>query len=453
MKKEDADINDLITDEYAINEEEFREEIELGEEELKAMRFTRFDQLWRLWKEYIDYRLVGNEELKRVLFHVFLGVVLTYKDYTYFELPYKRSTRFHTFIIQNSGMGKSVGMRAVCDLVEFLGIPFRWTIKDNEASVVGSVFIDEKSKRAIQREGILSSAFMLTFDEGSVLLKKSGFMDVLTDAFQGAMDEPGRVSKGMKLGNIEYKTKCTLLAGSYMFDEFETTMFEKGFLQRMFVYNGSYTEIEKKTVRHGVFLLKGRTDVKRMNEIKVLIQRLIKEIPEPEDKVVLFDPEDIEKFFFLLENFREKYIANQYTKKKQEVLETFGNRMSILTDKVAAQRALIDGRRIVNLDDMMEGLKLLEYHIKSLHQIFNTLPDIVKRDYEGNRENQIKIIIQENGNSIKKEELFMLLKAKFGTNEWSFGSVKTQKYLNELIIKGIIKESKGNKKDSIIYIV
>lgn len=452
MDRENADFNELIGDEYAIDEEEFREEIELGEEELKAMKFTRYNQLWRLWKEYIDYRLIGNEELKRVLFHVVIGVILTHKDYSYYEAPYKRSTRMHTFIIQDSGNGKSVAMKAVCDLIDYLKIPYRWTIKDNEASVIGSVFIDERSKKAIQREGILSTALLLTYDEGSVLLKKSGFMDVLTDAFQGAMDEPGRVAKGMKLGNIDYYTRCTLLAGSYMFDEFETALFEKGFLQRMFVFNANYTEVEKKNTRHGVFLLKGRTDVKRMKEVMELIKRLISEIPKPEDNVVLFDKDDIEQFFYVLEEFRDENIASSYTMKKQKVLDTFANRMSVLIDKIAAQRAIVDGRRIVNLEDMQEGLKLVNYHVKSLHQIFSLLPDVIKRDFEGNRENEIKRMIQENGNVMSKKELLMKLQIKFSTGEWAFGSGKTLNYLNDLIKKGVIKENQGRKKDITLYI-
>jgi len=400
---------------------------------------TLLDSLWTLWKEYVDYYVVGNSELKKIMFHVFLGVVLTTKGYGYAESGKKKSVRFHTFMIQDSGTGKSQMMKAYHDLVkDYAGIEInkssraRMTVKDNEASLTGSVYRDQRTSKIVKRKGMLHYLYTLCWDEGSILLKPSAFMDIMTDVFQVVMDEPGRVSKGMKLGNIEYPTDVTLVAGSYMFDAFRETLITKGFLQRMFLFHKEFTPKEKRDIRIGVNLMKLHTDPEKIEKIKRAIAVQIDRIPTLVDHIIKFNREDVLVFNEELENMYGKFFDRQFGGEKQRVLETFYSRIHILVDKVATIKAIIEGKSEVDIEDLKYARMTCQMHIDSLLALFEFLKAGKVLTVPEERQNVILSLVRQNDGKLMQKELMTRLKEMKDAGNWDLGMNKTLKLIENM---------------------
>lgn len=430
-----------------------------------------FEQLWTVWKKYVDYSVVENHELKEILFHVFLGVILTTKGYTYIESGKKKSVRLHLFMLQDSGTGKSQLMKAHHDLLLSLGIKSRFTVTDNQAAITGTVYLlpdeiigkllqEAKEKgtnvserdRVVIKPGLLKDLHSLIWDEGSILLQNSPFMKNMTDIFQVVMDEPGRVSKGMKLGTIDYDTNTTIVAGSYMFNEFKDTLMKKGFLQRMFLFFKKFNEKEERNLRIGVNLLKRKKNPLKLKELEKIMRMQLDKIPLLKNKIITFNDKDILKFNIDLEEIYSKYINKAFTGEKQVVLKTFYSRLHLIIDKVATQRAIILGKTEVDYEDLQYAKQLSLKHIVTLLHIFDYLvgeegPTIPER-----REMIILSILRLHDNKmVQKELLDELLKLK-KLGKWDLGFNRTISFIDKLIEKHKLKQDTGIKGSKVIYI-
>lgn len=434
---------------------------------------TLFEDLWHLWKQYVDFSVVENHELKEIMFHVFLGVVLTNKGYTYMESGMRKSVRLHLFMIQDSGTGKSQLMKAYNTLLISLGIKARLTVTDNVAALTGTTYfldpfmsLDKKEKedkkdkengglkeRAIKiRKGLLSELLALTWDEGSALLQGGAFMKNMTDVFQVVMDEPGRVSKGMRLGTIEYPTNTTLVAGSYMFPEFKDTLLKKGFLQRMFIFFKQFSSKEKRNLRIGVNLLKKRKNPEKLRQLEAAMKLHLSRIPDLPGKNVTFNDNDILNFNTDLEDIYIKFIDKSFGGEKQTVLETFYSRLHSLIDKIATQRAMILGKVEVDNEDLQYAKTLSMKHIDSLLRLFDYLVGGELTTVPEHREIILTNIIIRSGGSMVQKELLDELKKIKKIGKWDLGFNRTLSFINELINKNKLKSSKGKKGEKLIFI-
>jgi hypothetical protein len=412
--------------------------------------FTLIDQLYDLWKRYVDYYVVDNPHLKDVYFHVLIGIILRQRNYFYVESGEKRTTRIHCFSIQDSGTGKSQIMKAMHWLLYSMGIDSRYTTKDNEASLTGTIYINERTGNKEVEKGMLSRKLFLAWDEGNVLLGKSPHMDVLTDYFQSVMDEPGMVNKGMKLGTIEYNSPTTIVAGSYMFSEFKDTLLNKGFLQRMYVTYKDFTEEEKKKMRIGVMLLKKHQNPKRVDELRRAFKVVAGKIPNLEDGLIVFNADDIMRFNIELEKLHDECVAYQFSGEKQNILETFFNRYHILVDKVAAQRAIVNGRKEVMYDDMIYGLEKCKFHIDSLLDIFDYLKIMSKTGSKEDREQIIVDIIRKNTGIMNQSTLLKHLKAMKDAGKWDLGINRSIELIDKMVKEKRIHEQRGESNSKIL---
>lgn len=440
---------------------------------------TLFDDLKRLWKDYIDYYVVGNNELKEITFHAFLGIILTWKNRTYIESADKKSVRLHLFMIQDSRTGKGQLMSALTKLLyEFVPekSKIRKTVKDNESCLCGTVYrlysdVDIKNKKkgaegkisprsdeVVIKRGILSTLLALIWEEGSVLLKYSAYMDIVTDVFQVVMDEPGHVSKGMRLKTIEYPCNTTIIAGSYMFPEFRKTLITKGFLQRMFLHYKIFGKKEKRDIRIGVNLLKLHKNPEKIKKIIEGIKILVSRIPERRDKdgivkkYVTFNDEDTISFNNDLEEIYKEYVEYQFVGEKQKILETFYNGLHSLIDKIAAQRAMVLGRGEVIREDMEYGKQMCMMHLNSLLKIFDYLigGEIVTVPEE--REKIVyTLIAQSEGKVIQKRLLEKLLERK-KQGKWDLGFNRSLSLIKQMIENKKLHMEKGEHGRNIIIV-
>lgn len=424
-------------------------------EEYDLKQDTLYDQLWYLWKDYIDYFVVANQDLKKIFFHVFLGTVLTWKNYSYLESGEKKSLRMHFFGIQPSRTGKGQTMKHHHTLLEFIGVPSRYTTKDNESFLLGSVTLSKSSDNVIRRKGALNELFAEHWDEGGVLLKKSRDMDVIIDKLNMVMDEPGKVAKGMAHGSIDYTTNTTMIAGSYMFEEFKQTMMQKGFLQRMFIFFKDFTEIERREMRIGVNLLKLRTDTKKIPKIMSAIKYKLKKIDEEtniEEKIISFDSESVKKFNADIEKLHDDYISHQFSGEKQKTLETFFGGLHTLVDKMAAIIATMKGKDKVYYSEMKEALELCILHLNSLLEIFDYIEGSGAANPKEKREKIITDIIKKSDGKLIQTELLTKLRELKNVGKWDLGYNRSIDTINRMVSAHKISKEVGEKNAKILCV-
>jgi len=412
---------------------------------------TLLDDIWVLWKKYLDYFVVSNSELKKVYFHVLLGVYLTDKEYSYLESGSSRSLRLHCFGIQNSGTGKGQMMTSLHNQLAYMGIESRKTIKDNETSMSGSIYKDKKNGKTVMRKGLLHKLKCHIWLEGSVLLNPSPYMDSVTDMLQGVMDEPGEVSKGMKYGTVEYPSPTTIIAGSYMFNEFQTTLMKKGFLQRMYISYKIFTEAEERDMRIGVNQLKMRRDPEKIKQCMEGIKALCAKI-KVRNEPIRFSDSAISKFNADLEKVYQEYITNQFVGEKQEILKTFFNRFHCIVDKIAAQVAIVKGKKEVEYDDMLYARELCEYHLQSLLHIFDSMTSSKAINVFDNREDVIVSFVRKANGGIVLSDLLDILKQLKKKGNWDLGYNRSLEVINKMINKKIINTAEGKGHTKILFI-
>lgn len=405
------------------------------------------DDLWILWKKYIDYFVVGNTEQKKLYFHIMLGCYLTDKGFNYLESGQPKSVRMHVFSIQNSGTGKGQLMGSLHRMLTFLGMKSRKTIKDNEAALTGSVFRDKTSGKTIIKKGLLAELIASIWLEGSILLKETSYMDVMTDVFQVVMDEPGEVSKGMKLGVVEYPTPATIIAGSYMFREFKSTLMKKGFLQRMFISYKVFTEKEERDIRIGVNQLKTRRNPEKIEQCMVGLKMLLDRV-EIRDGPIRFNDLAVREFNDELEKVYQEYVHGQFVGEKQDTLKTFFNRFHCLIDKFASQVAIINGKDEVGMEELNYARTICEYHLNSILSIFDSMETDKNINVVDNRENIILGMVRKGTGRITQRELLDDLRQLKKRGNWDLGHNRSAIFLQSMVEDKLINFvlEKNNKK-------
>lgn len=438
MEKNNMDL-EVVSEEFIdeLSHTQFNEQDEKDVMDILAKQ-TKMDVLWRIYKEFMDAYVISNNTLKKIMFHMIIGSYFTKQEWTYNESGDKKSMRLHTFVIQPSGTGKSQTFKTIEKLLEELDIDYSLTLKDNESSLTGSVYENKKTGETIKCEGMLAKLLVWVCDEGSILLKKTTFNENLTDYLQMVMDEPGKVSKGMKLGKIEYKSNTTIVAGSYMFDEFQQTIMQKGFLQRMFVLMVEFTDEDERSIRIGKNLLKLIRKKDRIAELQARFKKHLHAIKIPENSVIEFNVKATQKFSLYMETIYDEYITMQFTGEKQMVLKTFFNRVHTIIDKIAAQRAIINGHKEVMYDDMIYASELAKIHLSSVQRIFEKINSKTIATPFDKKCGQVLAILKAEQGNITKDVLLLKLKELYNVGRWDFGWKRTNSFLAEMEKKKII---------------
>lgn len=415
------------------------------------------ENLFVLYKMYVRYYVIRNDKLIKTMFHSFVGAILTYKGYKYLETGDKLcTTRCHLFAIQDSGTGKSLLMNTNNDLLTYIGIKTKKTVGFNEAAMVGSVF--EYQGGIKKKKGLFGKLLTLFVDEGSELFSDSNHMKGLRAQLQNMMDEPGRISKDMKLGTVEYLTRCTLITGSYLFNEFRTTMVDTGLLQRMIITYQDFTQEEKISMWTEIELLKLRQNSQRLVNIREKILEFVNNIPPYEIVDPKANPEIIHikskrSEVYLKTNilFSSKYVRasiekkkvmyndivkNQYFGQKQKIFETYFNRAHLITDKISVQHAILNGSKdfrnkiVVKKEDLEYALETTKYHLMSVRQLFDIFEDTKKFNSTNNLE-ILKIVSKTPG--ISQTNILKELKKSAAKGKWSIGKSKSIKIINEMV--------------------
>jgi len=409
-----------------------------------------------LWRRYIDYYVVGNKELKEMVFNNIIGILLTVRNNGYIESARKMSTRYHVFSFQKSGTGKGETMKAANKLLQALAIPSRYTMKDNEACASGTVYMDrvqtgKKVENKVQiRKGVLSHLFAYYWDEGGLLVEPGSYMSELQEDFMGVMDEPGWISKGMRLGTVGYPSNASIMAGTYKVPELKKGLLEKGLLQRMGISYKTFSAQELKNIRIGIGMLKMNTSAQRVEDLIEALKKFCNNLPT--NKWITFEREAIEQYNIIMEQIYREYIEGNYTGLKQDILETFFNRFHLLIDKVAAQRALVNNRLTVGYEDIIYSIDRNRWHLDSVLRIFDIMGREVKISVDQQRRRSIINIISGAGGKIDKRELKEKLHELYEEGQWELGINRTLTLIENMVKDKTIHEVSGDKNRKIIIL-
>ena len=416
--------------------------------------------LQQLFQKYMEFYVVENQHLIDVLFLSFCGIVLQYK-FLYSSQYIK--PRVCSFNIQDSGSGKSQAMSGFFWLLREI-LPatkvFKCT-KTSDAGLIGSP--DHNKEREDKQSRLLFNKEALIWDEGSTLLKVSPYSENLQDIIQMATDEPGWIAKALKDGEIQGRTETTIVAGSYFEENIKYQLLRRGFFQRMFLTYKEFTKKEKLLVQSKL------ENLERVSYIdKVNLQREIKKCLATEYK--FYYPKEIDRYAeikipletsnelsALLKTIFEEKILEQYLfdDKRQKVLETTWNRARLLILKISIQRAALNKRENVAVEDVEYAIDLvMKYHIHGMKSLLDALSD-EKQEYKPIDEKSQKELLlkyiamakKECGENLNQSQFITFvkkMKRKQIDEKLKIGFNRSLKLLSEAEAEGKIKIKKIN---------
>lgn len=403
-----------------------------------------WDDVNKLWDEYFHLTVFGNEHIKRPMLHFWLGIYLTKKYKLLFSGTYK-TFRIHPFLLQGSGTGKSVGMKTTHFLLKHLGMKSHYSLTNNESSLMGNIYSDKTGKKHYQY-GILKTEDAIFWDEGSVLLKNLPFSGICTDIIQMATDDPGYVSRGMRLGTLQYETQTGICAGSYLEENVEKTVFRKGMFQRMWVVFHRTTRAEKLDyIKNKPRII--QTDYSTRKKMMFEIQKKLESIQIPKDMVITINIDDYEKFnetFF--QYLSERLEEMSFKDKKQEILESFVTRCDMILN-IAGQRAVLKGRREVKLEDLNYGFECYRSHLQHVVDLLMFGERIKKSEEERRRNEVIRVLKTTPG--LSKLALRDVLMSH---EDWDLGKNITSKLISEMIKEKLLKTVKSGRNSCLVFI-
>jgi len=382
-----------------------------------------------MWNEVFSTFVVGNEPIRRILFHHFIGCAV---DTKFSFMGINTSLKIHAFMIQPSGTGKSFSVKLTYDIMKRLGIrDVHFSNIMTEASLSGTIVSTGGCFVGVM--GLLGKKKSITFDEGSMLLKGNLSANI-TDMLQTAMDEPGIVSKGLRGGIIEYEPKASILASSYFTDIITETALTKGFLQRMLL---SVTEKEpdRKEMISKISASFNQELLNRMEEA-------LKEISKIKQVLI---PESLNNYITTYHNeLYDTLILNQYEDKREEILKTFFNRSTLYIMKLAVQNAIINKRDILLPEDIDSTREIIMNHLKSICRLLDYIT--IKKQSCFTTKDRLEMmlyILQQHGNSCSRTHMLEGFKSLREQGIWNLAYNRTLMFMDDAIGSIITDEGKN----------
>lgn len=391
----------------------------------------KFQQLYELWKQYYKLTVYKQEHFMKPLFHCWLGAYFTSKTKFIFSGQFK-TFRVHPFLIDESGSGKSEAMKTTNFLLLKLGLKSKYLSNSNDSALAGNVFRDNKGV-AKSHYGLLADYDALFWDEGSLLIKPLRFSETTQEIIQMTTDDPGRITKAMASGCLEYETRTTICAGSYVEGNIERTVLQKGMFQRMWViFNETPLENKMDYIKHKASIIK--TQYNDRKELMLAIKTNIESIVIPQ--TVEININDYNTICHTLHDYLMKRLRFAHFKdRKEKVFHTFLTRNDLIL-YTASHKALIEGKNIVELSDLQYGMTCYIEHLGFVMKLLMYGEKIDKSTYEKRKE-KICSIIKNNPSKYAICSLRDLL-ISLPEEQWDLGKLSTYQLIKKLIDEKVI---------------
>lgn len=414
------------------------------------MSLERTEKLYDIFRSYVSHFSVKNDHIYLPLFHVVIGKAMKARMIWGGR---EMSIREHLFITQQSGTGKSEAVKSAKLLLEKqFGQKARIITTATDASLVGQFTETQNGKKRETKisYGALYDCDLLDWDEGSVVVKGGRFAENISDILQMAMDEPGFVSKLLGRGVIEFYTNASIVAGSYEFDRFSTTMFEKGMLQRMLHTARIFTHEET------IGMNRAKIQLGKFRDIKSIMtyQTKFKEefYSQQYSPTINFNKDANDQYEDDIIRFYEENVHSQYMDRKQHALEGFYNRMDLHVRKVAAQVALLEGSDEVDYDHMKYGMQIAGNSIDSIKLLLDRTERRVQHKALLDRKKIVFEILKKR--PMNQTDLLSALRLKKTEGDWDLGFNKSIEFLSGLVTCGDLRhEAGGSGGNAKIYFI
>ena len=210
-----------------------------------------------------------------------------------------------------------------------------------------------------------------------------------------------------------------------------------------------FTEEDKAEMRRLVPLLKIRYNKGRITKIMQHFKELCDEIPPPKNNMISFDTDSVLRFNDKYELIYNNIIKGQFVGRTQEVLESFGDMLHLLVDKISAQHAIIDGKDKVYYEDMRITLPIIKIHLASVLELFDsieskTITAMMKR------ETIIMNIIRRYPNVSNQKFILDKLEIEKKSGMWDIGRNKSHALIRKMVNEKKLLVETNNKVNILI---
>jgi hypothetical protein len=336
----------------------------------------RSKELFDIWRDYFKLSVWKNEHLMKRMFLYVAGTYISSKGIKLLYSARYNTPRIHPLFIQDSGSGKSEAMRAGHFMLNYLKINGEYLTKTTDAALMGTIVADRKGNPSTYY-GILKDHDYLIWDEGSVLLKSSPYSDNLQDIIQMATDEPGRITKALRLGVIKFPTRTSICAGTFLDSSVTSTILGKGIFQRMLL---SYHEVKpedriefnknKHTLIVGSHyfekekLLKSFKDkINELNSVSLFFHY------SNGTYYIDYDNASVEKIYEkvtqLTKEGQKAFLENDF---RHKILDSFFGRSNQIL-QIAGIIAALNGKKTVGFEELEIGFQEWREHVASANEI------------------------------------------------------------------------------------
>ena len=212
-----------------------------------------------------------------------------------------------------------------------------------------------------------------------------------------------------------------------------------------------FTEEDKADMRRFVPLLKIRYNKGRIEKIMKSFKELCDEIPQPKQTIIThdedgnklskgvinFNKDDVMKFNPRYDMIYEHIVKGQFMGRTQEVLESFGDMIQTLVDKISTQHAIINGKDKVDYEDMLVTIPYIRIHIASVLSLFDSV-DNKLCTINMKREHTIVNMIRRYPSVANQKFIIDKLETEKKMGKWDIGTNKTKILIRDMVTNGTL---------------
>lgn len=395
------------------------------------------------WLIMFNIMSKNNEVMGKILCHQVIGKYINTK--IRWLGGEEINTKIHVICTDLSSSGKDQARKVVENISDKLGLKYQDYTESTDAGLVGSHH--KKGGEYITKKGLFSEKDIISFSEAETLFNETEYNINTIKILQKATDHPGKVSKVLSTGIIDYNTETSILLLSTPFKAMKNLLLTQGLFQRCFYYKGDKTTNDilalSKEIRDEISKANGENtdNIYYNSKIKDFIDTL-KDIARFAPPIMKFS-DNIDEAFMVWDDFYKNKLKS-LTEMQQETLATYKIRAEQMIFKLATHYAIFDKRDIANKEDFLKAIELVEIHIENISSLIHIFSGERSKETKLDnfqRENIISKFLQ--GNVMNKSELIdnLLL-----SEEWDLGFNKTFHFLNSLINNDKIEVSKEGRK-------
>ena len=324
--------------------------------------------------EYFNNISKENENIGLYLKYIVLGKVYSLKM---MDTGRKETTlRLNFFCSDVSSTGKDKSREAIEELINkindkrflFKPLSFDKSVDVNDASLIGT-------KRKVNKEyvpifGKFYNYDIMCFPECSSLFDKSEFKKTMIQTLQGALDQPGYISKSLAEIEIKYDTDTAIIMFSIPFKAMNTYLLDSGFFQRFLIYLGNkdYIDIENISKNLSGDIVTNKSSEDKSEELKEFVDRIEETWRQQPAGYAKFSKECLKK----LDEFENIYLNYRifFNDDGDRIkFASFKPRTSKNLLRMSIINSIYNFHREVQPDDFNEPLELMKWHFESIKKL------------------------------------------------------------------------------------